>query len=67
MHKHNFVDTSEKAKERLAQRIKIQEIQDKEAKQAKIEETLRQKNRQIGQLSLSETTLSQFTKKPKKR
>jgi hypothetical protein len=65
MHKRKqpFVDTAEKAKERLVQRQRIQVIQEKEAKQIKLEETARIKNRKIGQLSLSETTLSHFTKK----
>jgi len=65
MHKRKqpFVDTAEKAKERLVQRQRIQVIQEKEAKQIKLEEDIRVKNRSIGQLSLSETTLSHFTKK----
>jgi hypothetical protein len=58
-----FVDTDKKAKERLAQRQRIRELQEEESKQIKIEEAMRAKNRKIGQLSLTETTLSQFTKK----
>jgi hypothetical protein len=61
--KHDFVDTDKKAKERIEQRRKLQEILEKEIKQEQIEEEIRVKNRKIGQLSLTETTLSHFTKK----
>ncbi len=71
MHKRNFVDTKEKAKDREDHRRKVQETLEKEVKQLKLEESIRQKNRQIGQLSLFDagkiTTLSQFMKKPKRR
>ena len=66
VHHDSFVDTAEKAKEREAYRQRIQRIQEEEIKQAKYEEAIRAKNRKIGQLSLTETTLSQFTKKKEK-
>lgn len=65
---HNpFVDTAEKAKEREAYRQRIKKIQEDEIRQSKIEEEIRAKNRKIGQLSLTETTLSHFTKKKSKQ
>jgi hypothetical protein len=62
-----FIDTAEKAKEREAYRQRIQKIQEDEIRQAKHEEEIRAKNRKIGQLSLTETTLSHFTKKKNKQ
>jgi hypothetical protein len=66
VHHEPFVDTAEKAKEREAYRQRIQKIQEEELKQAKYEEEIRAKNRKIGQLSLTETTLSHFTTKKEK-
>jgi hypothetical protein len=66
VHHEVFIDTAEKAKEREEYRQRIQKIQEDEIRQAKYEEEIRAKNRKIGQLSLTETTLSQFTKKKEK-
>ena len=63
---HTFVDTVSKVKAREAHRKKVKENLDKLIKQAKLEELLREENRKIGQLSLTETTLSHFTKKPRR-
>jgi predicted glycoside hydrolase/deacetylase ChbG (UPF0249 family) len=63
MHKPDFVDTADKVKERNAIRKRIREIQEKEAIQVKLQGEARVKNRKIGQLSLTETTLLNFTKK----
>jgi hypothetical protein len=65
-HQYPFIDTAEKAKEREAYRQRIQKIQEDEVRQAKYEEEIRAKNRKIGQLSLTETTLSHFTTKKEK-
>ena len=64
---HSFVDTIAKVKERESRRKKVKESLDKLIKQAKFEESLREENRKIGQLSLTETTLLHFTKKPKRK
>jgi hypothetical protein len=65
--KHDFVDTADKAKGRIEHRRKLQEILEKEIKQERLEEELRIENRKIGQLSLTETRLSHFTKKKGKQ
>lgn len=67
VHHPPFIDTADKAKEREAYRQRIREIQEEEIKQAKHGEEIRAKNRKIGQLSLTETTLSHFTKKKEKK
>jgi hypothetical protein len=67
VHHESFIDTAEKAREREAYRQRIQKIQEDEVKQTKYEEEIRAKNRKIGQLSLTETTLSHFTKKKSKQ
>jgi hypothetical protein len=69
--KHDFIDTADKAKERLTRRLKLQEILEKELKQERLAEAVREKNRKIGQLSIFDggevRTLSHFMKKPNKR
>jgi hypothetical protein len=57
-----FVDTAEKVREREDKRKNIQRILEWEVKQEQAEQKARAKNKNVGQLSLGETTLLNFRK-----